>query len=522
MSVKPFIFQKYLPEIYLFSLVTLIFLPSLTYQFTYDDIGLVIMNPYISKNLNIWEILQVFALPTNPGDLYRPLTMLSIKLNFLISGMNPISYHISNIILHGIATLTVYKFILTISKNYRLAFVSTMIFLVHPIHIEAIANIYNRSEILVCVFGLLGLINFYQLLEKPTLIRNLLFGLFLFLAFLAKESAITLVGICPIIYLIFLKQQGQPAKRTLITSFTILVIIVGSYILLRKLTLDHNFLTKAPHSTYLVENPLFHLNLSSRLVPAIYLLGEYLRLIILPLSLSADYSLPYKYFTDILSSWPGYSAMLLASIFLGLVAFNTYKKKDLAFWGFWFLITFSLTINLLVPIGTFMADRLAYTPSIGLIVIIVSFLLKIPKHRTLVLTIYFVVLLVHTNLRLPIWKNNISLFHQTMIDNSASPKAPFNLGNEFQLIEEYEKSIIFYKEALFRDPSFIVASQKMIYSYLMAGNWRGFEYWTNKYLALNPEDPIINDLVQKYYLAKQGQVPLLENHNVTKEDSDKD
>ncbi len=498
--------HKFPPTAYLFLLSTLIFLPTLNYSFTYDDIRLVLVNNYITSELGLLDILKIFTLPTHPGDLYRPLTVLSIKLNFLMSGLDPISYHATNILLHSLATTVIYKFILLLTKNCKLSFYSSLIFLIHPIHIEAIANIYNRSEILVAIFGLLALICFYRLLEIPTLTNYLLYPIFLFLAFLAKESALTLVGVCPLIYFFYTKKNYSPKTKTLIYSSLITIVTVIAYLIIRMLILGTKFLIYVPNQGYFIENPLLHQDFISRIFPASYLLGEYLRLIILPLKLSADYSLPHKYFLDILSSWPGYSAMLLALIFIFFTAFFAYRKSVLVFWALWLLVTFSLTINLLTPIGTFMADRLAYVPSIGLIVLIASLILKLPKYRTYFSVLYILLLLFHTNVRLPIWKNNITLFRQTMDDNSVSPKIPHNLGTEFYLIEEYQKSILFYKEAIFRDPTYSFPVKGIIYNYLKLGDWKRFKYWTDKYLIFHPGDQEILDLQAKFNQALQSNV----------------
>ena len=182
---------------------------------------------------------------------------------------------------------------------------------------------------------------------------------------------------------------------------------------------------------YMQRIRFFHLSAFERLLPALKVQGDYLIQLIFPLNLSADYSIMPKDFFQTLYSTGG----LISLLFLGFFVFLlwVFRKKRQVCLGLWLPLSFSLTANIFTPIGTLMGDRLAFTPSIGFIpfccwVIYLQLkkIVKDPQTRlTLLISLLLPLALLSLN-RIPVWKDNASLFSQTLTDAPLSPKAKYN------------------------------------------------------------------------------------------------
>src|SRR5438094_1907102 len=129
------------------------YLDSLQGAFVFDDFGLVTQNPYAAPAM---PLLAWFTRPSTSGSLYRPLTMVSYGLNALLSP-NPLSYHLMNVALHALAALAAFSLARSLLRSTPAAGVAALLFAVHPVHTEPVANIAGRAEVLAGLFSLLAL-----------------------------------------------------------------------------------------------------------------------------------------------------------------------------------------------------------------------------------------------------------------------------------------------------------------------------------------------------------------------------
>ena len=162
--------------------------PMLNNGFTnWDD------DVYVTNNLIIkapdWEAIFTRASAYN----YHPLTMLTLAFNYAISGMDPFSYHLVNWLLHILNTALVFLFIYKISgrKIFVAAFTS-LIFGIHPMHIESVAWISERKDVLYACFFLLALLQYWSFLETGKRPKLLFCFIFFILSLLSKPAAIIL------------------------------------------------------------------------------------------------------------------------------------------------------------------------------------------------------------------------------------------------------------------------------------------------------------------------------------------
>ncbi|XP_033017490.1 LOW QUALITY PROTEIN: protein O-mannosyl-transferase TMTC1 [Lacerta agilis] len=205
-------------------LATLCYLNSLRGEFVHDDVWAIVNNPdaraaaplAAAFGNDFWG--KGMAENTSHKS-YRPLCVLTFKLNVLLAGMNPFYFHAVNVVLHCLVTLVLmYTCDKAVFKDSRLAFVTALFFAVHPIHTEAVTGIVGRADVLACLLFLLAFLSYNRSVDQlyvgehfpPTAsLSFLLLSLFLgTCAMLVKETGITVFGVC-LVYDGFLLSQNR-------------------------------------------------------------------------------------------------------------------------------------------------------------------------------------------------------------------------------------------------------------------------------------------------------------------------
>ena len=170
------------------ALTAICFLPMLSNGFTnWDDELYVKENPLLKGP--DWQGIFSQASASN----YHPLTILSLAFNYAISGTDPFSYHLVNWLLHILNTGLVFIFIYKISgkKPYVAAF-AAVIFGVHPMHVESVAWVSERKDVLYALFFLLALLQYWRFLETGKRVKAIFCFVFFVLSLLSKPAAIIL------------------------------------------------------------------------------------------------------------------------------------------------------------------------------------------------------------------------------------------------------------------------------------------------------------------------------------------
>ncbi|KAM6292602.1 protein O-mannosyl-transferase TMTC1 [Porphyrio hochstetteri] len=185
---------------------------SLRGEFVHDDVWAIVNNPDVRAAA---PVATAFAndfwgkrMSENTSHKsYRPLCILTFKLNILLAGMNPFYFHAVNVILHCLVTLVLmYTCDKAVFKDCRLAFVTALFFAVHPIHTEAVTGIVGRADVLACLLFLLAFLSYNRSVDQlyvgehfPPTASPFFLLLSLFLgtcAMLVKETGVTVFGVC--------------------------------------------------------------------------------------------------------------------------------------------------------------------------------------------------------------------------------------------------------------------------------------------------------------------------------------
>lgn len=490
-----------------------LYLPSLSFDFVYDDFIQIVLNPTVVDSFpSVASIKQVFFTPTPPGNLYRPLTTLTYVLNFWTSGLDPFIFHLTNIIIYGLICLAVYELFRALFGVPGSALAGAIIFAVHPIHVEAVANIIGRAEMVSTLGVLVTLLLFLKIgsttkhLERIAL--SVIASAVFLLAVLSKESALTAFPLLIMVpWAVYRRPESNQGRLWALAPASVMV-LCGSLasLLLRFEVLGSNFVL---HQDSLIwpENPIFNLRFVDRIVPSFATLGEYLTLLALPQRLSADYScMPDTYFSGLFQE-DGFWSLVAFSVSVGfLYAYRHYNS--IVVLGWWVPICFASTINLFVPIGTLMGERLAFLPScgfIGFVVGIGSLWFTSTNLRLVAASFYIGVLTMISVTRIPVWQSNAQLFKQTIVDNPVSPKAYYNYGvHLFLHAPDRNEAEPYFRKAIEIHPSYVVATRAMADLMLKKGDAGRLEYWYLRLLKLTPNDDYVRMNLEKLRSLKEA------------------
>src|SRR3989344_5188490 len=209
--------------------------------------------------------------------LYRPFTMATYSLNHNLFGSSPEGFHVVNIVIHALNSFLVFWLVNRFLKSRATAYISSLLFLLHPIHTEAVTSIVGRAELLA-FFWSLATIYLFSKNDKMLSAVAFLFAL------MSKEIALMVLPIIFYIDTVLLKTNWRRAITN--NLFFILPFILYSF--LRYLALGQYF--AGEFETTIVSNSLIFVSVPERIFTALKVLVLYAEKLILPVHLSADYS----------------------------------------------------------------------------------------------------------------------------------------------------------------------------------------------------------------------------------------
>lgn len=350
-------------------LVTAAFFNSLLNDFTGDDKALYKNNQFYKETKNLSRLFsRDFVMFPTMGNLsavgkpysgfvsYRPVCALTFFADYALWKDLPMGHHFSNVLLHLFAVLLVFYFVLRISADNKLAFLTAAIFAVHPVQTEAVNTMGYRSDILMAIFFLSGLLGYFRYLDKRKPGWLVLVGAVYFLGLFSKEAMLAF----PIVLFItgrFFAPREKPFKQSSSETalyFGLAVITVFYLYAYFFLIPNPYYLQKTPHT----------LTGLARAALMLKMFGHYISVILNPASLSV---LPPLYAPPLypLRIWE-----LLVPVFVILAAcismiYFYSRNRPVTFGLIWFFIIY-LPVSGIVPLLNPLSYRFLYLPSVGL------------------------------------------------------------------------------------------------------------------------------------------------------------
>ena len=227
----------------LLALNLLVFSPALKGDFIWDDRDLILDNPFIQSSSFFKEVLvspfDELITENEAGKkfegrthFYRPLTIMSYRLDYQIWGFNPAGFHLTNILIHTLNTILFFFIASGLGFKRIYAFFSAALFSLYPLHFENTAWISGRTDLLSFLFAAVAVLFFLKYLKKKTNLNLLLSTFFFLLSLLSKENCFLL----PILFFLFLRLDNKSLKKSLI-RITPYVFSMVTWLIMRQLVL---------------------------------------------------------------------------------------------------------------------------------------------------------------------------------------------------------------------------------------------------------------------------------------------
>lgn len=477
--------KKYYIIFLIILLVLIVYGNSLSNPFIWDDLILIVENSQIKHLLNVFKALtsslasdqQPVPCSGNITIYYRPIQTLAYMVDYAVFRLKPWGYHLSNILLHTICTILVYALVMLFAKDKTISLITSILFMVHPIHTEAVTYIAGRADTLAAIFFLLALIAYIKYVSSPKLKYLLFFSLSYILSLISKEVTLALPFIIILYNFCFLsKDEGFKFNKAAVACFIITAIyIVASFLL---------FGFQKTHLVVYKSSFLF------RIITAIKAFFLYLGLLIFPRDMHMERIAPI-----IKSVWDisGILSVLAFLIVLALIVRMWQRSKLFFFATFWFLINFFPISGIPFRLTAIMAEHWMYIPSIGYFLVLALFLRNLEKRRVLkrdkvvlitsILTLSYSLLTMKQN---TVWAKPIKFFERLIRYSPTSSKPYSNLGMLYQEKNDYLKAIQYYNKSLEIKPNDLVRNQIGLI-YIETDQLQKAEELFNEILENNPQ-----------------------------------
>jgi tetratricopeptide (TPR) repeat protein len=424
----------------------------------YDDQSYVYENPHVQRGLTLEGFAWFFT--THWEANWHPLTWLSHMLEVQLFGLNAGGHHLVNLLFHVANALLLFHILNRMTAApLRSAFVAAL-FALHPLHVESVAWIAERKDVLSAFFWMLTLWAYVRYVEtlnaqRSTLNRFYALTLVFFtLGLMAKPMLVTL----PFVLLLLDywplgrtrwadsvvgKKVKFPLSRLLMEKLPFLTLSVASC----AVTLW------AQHAGGAVESTE-HLPIDGRIINALVSYVRYLGKAFWPDGLAVFYPL---------EKWPLEAVVVAAAVLLGVslwVVWNARRQPQFVLGWLWYLGTLVPVIGLVQVGSQSMADRYSYLPLIGIFIMVAwslpSSVLERPRLKIIAAVTAVVLLGICAALscrQLRYWQNSVTLFEHALAVTGPNDVAHLNLGNAFLANGKIQDAISHYEQALWVRPA---------------------------------------------------------------------
>ena len=365
---------------------------------------------------------------------YHPLTMISLAINYSISGMDAWSYHLLNLLLHLFNCWLVFRFVMLLSnRNLVIAFTTALLFGIHPMHVESVAWISERKDVLYAVFFISGLISYTKYVDSGNRKQYLLAILFLILALASKPAAVIFPVVLFTIDLIRRRKFGWKLLMEKLPFF-VLPLIMGII----------TFVAQKEKGA--VDTEAFAM--STRILMGFYGIMMYIFKLFFPFNLS-----PFYPFPAINMKLPAeYYAGPVFFILLAVLCWYSWKRDRVITFGILFYLTNLLLVLQFLPVGSaVIADRYTYIPYIGLFYILGWLINRFAKGNigranTIILPVAIIFTILAFR-QASIWISSETLWDHAIAVTPTS-RAYDNRARLYSEEKNYAKALELFNEAL--------------------------------------------------------------------------
>lgn len=399
-----------------------------------DDFEYVVHNPHVRSGLSIQSIFWAFTHTYSFN--WHPLTWISHMLDCELFGLNPGAHHMTNLLIHAANTLLLFHVLNRMTKALWRSALVALLFSLHPLHVESVAWISERKDVLSTLFFLLTILAYLRYTEKSLKARYLLVLVLFALGLMAKPMVVTLPFILILLDFWPLGRHAQAASKLLLEKIPLLILSAASCIV-----------------TYMIHargGSISALAMTTRIENGLFSYAVYLWKAFWPANLSCFYLHP--------DAGLGYKAagagLLLLIITIAVFAFM--RRLPYLFTGWLWFLGALVPVSGIVQAGNQgMADRYTYIPLIGIFLIFAwgcnGLLDRIKvnaRWRMLLAAAFVVPLLVSSYQQIGYWKDSFTLFQREIDTTKHKHTGYTHLGSSYDLMGDPDRAIACLSEAL--------------------------------------------------------------------------
>ncbi|XP_074660010.1 protein O-mannosyl-transferase TMTC3-like isoform X2 [Tubulanus polymorphus] len=477
-----------------FLVVCVCYYNSLQCGFVFDDVSAIKENkdlrPYTPLLNLFWN--DFWGTPMHKErshKSYRPLCVLTFRLNYAISELEPMSYHLVNLVLHGIVCI-MYLRMCRMFFSQSTSFLASILFAVHPIHTEAVTGVVGRAEALSSVFFLAAFMCYAQKTRGRTKSGKTytrwkylcLTVILVTIAMLCKEQGITVIGVC-CVYEVFITQKMTfPQILRVLNSFMHCKphfppwlreaviragFLVGSTIFLLFARIKVMGAQLPVFTRF--DNPASVSPFPARQLTFNYLLPVNVWLLLDPSQLCCDWTMGtipvIRSILDLRNTATiAFYVVLGKFIHFALTQQHGTRPKNIIMCLSFMTLPFIPASNLFFPVGFVVAERILYTPSMGFTMLVaLGFEIIVKKNEKLkkiLWALMVILILTHTMktiVRNNDWESEYSLFKAALKTNKNNAKLYNNVGHALENKDQFSEALNYFQKAASVQPDDIGA-----------------------------------------------------------------
>ena len=459
----------------------------------YDDQEYITENSHVQKGLTVESIIWAFT--SFHSANWHPLTWLSHMLDCELYRLNPMGHHWTNLMFHMVNTILLFIVLeLMTGAIWRSAFVAAL-FALHPLHVESVAWVSERKDVLSTFFGLLMIFSYYRYVKISSLKNYLLVIIFFSLGLMSKPMLVTFPFVLLLLDFWPLKRFHYKNDYLFQSERTTHYGSKGNYrLILEKVPLFipvviSCVLTFFAQKSEGAVQALLSLSLKNRIENALVSYVNYILKMFWPSKLAVFYPHP----GDTFPAWQIFGAALLISCACFLAIRAAKKYPYIVIGLFWYLGTLVPVIGLVQVGEQAMADRYTYIPLIGLFIIVAWGVLDLFRkwhYQKIYLSVFAMIILsaftARTFFQISHWKNGVTLFEHAIKVTENNHKAHNNLATSLDSLD-LDRAISHFKEALRIHPKYVIALNNLGIALYNKGNYDEAVLYFNKLLDIKPK-----------------------------------
>jgi Flp pilus assembly protein TadD len=403
------------------ALAGLLYLPTLRYDFVWDDRGLITENQdllapapfgFFGQSFTHWWANQGRI----PHEYYRPLVISSLWLDRRLSGLRPFGFHLTSVLLNcGVGVLVVLV-LAEMLASFWPALLGGLAFALHPTHVESVAFVADRTDLMMTLFVLLAFLALLRYRRRPAGGMLVLTVLSLAAALFCKETAV----LFPVLaFFVLLPELGQPARRgRALVLVGAMVAVVVAYLVARAAVLT------GPAPSWGEVGP------GLRFMLAVNAFGRYAFMAVVPFDRRIRFPDPQAVAAF---GWPTVAAVVaLAGLALTV---GRFQRKPVGAGSLWFFLFILPACNFVPPGPSYLSQRMLYLPTVGAVLVSAALAMILRRGRqtlAAVAVLYIGAMGFSAARSLPVWRNELSLDTTVLAQSPDDRQARFDLVRVLQ------------------------------------------------------------------------------------------